>query len=111
MKTRLAALALALSAACGGKPPPPLPPGIERQIEIRPVSEDGDEWLHTNCTYLGTMTAFSDDGAYRSALANHANFVEPLFRSTQSSTTNGATSSSSRYTCALFRCKAPPPAE
>jgi hypothetical protein len=104
-------IAVVFGTACGGAPPPPLTAAASNVV-IRSVDEDQDEWLHEHCTYRGPALAHDDSNAIATAEARKANFVEPLFRETSSSTiaTNGAatTTTSAAHHVILFDCKEKP---
>jgi hypothetical protein len=96
-------------AGCGGAPPPPLAVVKVPVVRIEAVDEEKDEWLHQHCTYRGTAVVGSDAQAAISAKAHEANFVEPLFRSTSSSSSslNGVTTAASfsaAHHVVLFAC-------
>ena len=113
MSARFLPFAAAFAFACGS-PPPPLQVTNVTAVRVQAVNEDGDEWLHDHCVFRGTAVVGDYTSAVATALARQSNFVEPLYRSTSSSssTNNGVVTSASfaeSHPVVLFSCSENPP--
>jgi len=101
-----AALILALCASACISDAEPLVFTTTNGIRIQPADEAGDEWLHSHCVFHGMSAAESTGDVIAAAQQKHANFAEPLSRSTEE---RGFWTRVLAYDVAYFACTERPP--